>query len=194
MEEPSLATTLGMVKEDRKRVGAMVVGRFENGTPLAVSARSIAGRPTNNFSFEADPEGLKCPLFAHIRKVNPRTEESRSHRIVRRGITYDDIKRQAPPSDETQALKQMPRGGVGLLFMCLQSSIEHQFEHLQIEANRSDHDPLIGRPGDEGVAGQHWPLIWGGQATEQTPFGAFVTLKEGEYFFAPSCSFFGSLG
>src|SRR5262249_12261597 len=107
---------------DRERVAAMVVGRFQNGTPIALAARNSLRSTPNNFTYADDKDGLKCPLFAHIRKVNPRTEASRAHRIVRRGIPYGNgpVGEQAPePEVDT---------GVGLLFMCFQSSIEDQFE------------------------------------------------------------------
>jgi deferrochelatase/peroxidase EfeB len=198
----SVADRLRLVgEESRKRVGAMVIGRFENGTPIALAARSSLRSAPNNFNYSDDPKGLKCPLFAHIRKVNQRTEESRSRRIVRRGITYDDIGRTAPPSDAGQTYEQMPAHGVGLLFMCFQSSIKDQFEYLQIAANDPDWpvpgagiDPLIGQSGEDPGVKHRWPKEWGRVGALKMQFGNFVRLKEGEYFFAPSRSFFRGLG
>jgi deferrochelatase/peroxidase EfeB len=68
--------------------GALVMGRHEDGTPVTVQAADGLNRPiTNNFNYDDDP-GVRCPFHAHIRKANPRTEETREHRIARRGITY----------------------------------------------------------------------------------------------------------
>jgi len=204
VKSPSLADQLGLGGDARKRAGAMALGRFENGTPAALSATdSVEGQwppgsltsAPNNFNYDNDPKGTKCPVFAHIRKVNPRTPESRQHRIVRRGITYDDIGRAAPPSDEAQPYAQMPTGGVGLLFMCFQSSIGDQFEHLQGSANDASAgmDPLVGQAGNGGSLICRWPKKWGAEDFLAEPFGGFVCLKGGEYFFAPSKSFFQGL-
>lgn len=191
----SLADVLGLTTtEDRKRVGAMVIGRFENGTPLALCNHSHLRSAPNNFNYDDDPHGLKCPLFAHIRKVNPRTEESRRRRIVRRGISYEYKSFSAPAAREK--FEQMPIDNVGLHFMCFQSSIEAQFEYLQRLANDPDlptpnagADPLIGQSNES----KHWVTTWGKSTGKKAPFGNFVTLKGGEYFFAPCLSFFEGL-
>lgn len=194
-ERKSLADELG-IKTRRERVGAMVIGRFEDGTPVALSDHSNLRSAPNNFNYNDDPEGLKCPLFAHIRKMNPRTPESRIHRIVRRGMTYEDAPRTSPPTRREQRIADMPRTGVGLLFMCFQSNIEAQFEYLQKLANDVDLptagvglDPLVGQGSQE----MNWPIEWGKDRKLQGRFGNFVTLKGGEYFFAPCRSFFEGL-
>ncbi|MGL5197310.1 MAG: Dyp-type peroxidase, partial [Chroococcales cyanobacterium] len=46
-------------------------------------------------------------------------------------------------------------------------------------------DPLTGQPGGT----QKWPKKWGESETEDYDFQLRVTLKGGEYFFAPSMSF-----
>jgi deferrochelatase/peroxidase EfeB len=53
---------------------AQTVGRFKDGTPLALTAQPQPEfvRPINNFNYQGDSHGLKCPLHAHIRKTNPR--------------------------------------------------------------------------------------------------------------------------
>ena len=96
----------------------------------------------------------------------------------------------------------MPREGVGLLFMCYQRDIKNQFESLQfLQANNTNFfqdntgvDPVIGRMGWEPPP-QKWPPEWDTPRAEQQPFsfGGFVTLKGGEYFFAPSMSFLKNL-
>lgn len=120
--EEDLAEHLGLIGDDRERAGAMLVGRFEDGTPLTV--QPAAGEPvpvTNNFNYDDDTHGLKCPFHGHIRKANPRGSggfeppaQERNHIMARRGQTYgqrsDDPDADVPPTAR-------PTGGVGLLFM-----------------------------------------------------------------------------
>lgn len=181
--------------------GAYVVGRFENGTPTATSSLEVplAGRPiSNNFNFDSDPAGLRCPFAAHIRKTNPRdrTISSNAHLMARRGIPYGT--RDDEPNDGV--IDNKPEGGVGLLFMAYQSSIEDQFEftqqawanspsfHFRSPVQPVGIDPVIGQP-DHGVS-QRYPLAYGvGPLSEPFDFSSFVRMKGGEYFFAPSRSF-----
>lgn len=207
MREQDLATALGLADEDRERAGAMVIGRFEDGTPVALS-QTDGFRPVkdNNFQYDIDPDGLKCPFAAHIRKSNPRGDigrqfgvdpnvAERPRRMTRRGIPYG--KRKFNP-DAQQSIEDLPSGGVGLLFMCFGNSIANQFAFIQKNwVNAPDFvkggvglDPVIG----EGAApDQNWPLAWGGTATKPVGFEGFVTLKGGEYFFAPSLPFLHKL-
>jgi Dyp-type peroxidase family len=184
--------------------GAFVVGRFEDGTPVEISDKEIVKDINddiqNNFNYNNDSEGNRCPVHAHVRKTNPRgsggfepLEEEKSHSIARRGITYGS--RNIPPVDEP-TLKEMPESGVGLLFMCFQASIEHQFEFMQkIWANNPTFpkhpqpvgiDPIIGQNAPNTTASQYqWPTDWDKPSNKVAGFESFVTMKGGEYFFAP---------
>jgi Dyp-type peroxidase family len=193
-----LASKLGT---DPDLAGAMVVGRFKDGTPLTLSGQSGL-KDANNFNYaDHDRGGGKCPFHAHVRKVNPRgttpftsSKSERSRRIVRRGITYGARVENEPA----------PRGGVGLLFMCYQADIHHQFEFIQrtwadnpnfprnLILPDSGDDPLIGQDSDANAA-QKWPTEWNGDDRKRLTFGGYVTLKGGEYFFAPSISFLQNL-
>ena len=191
--EQKLAQALGLTGEEAKQAGALVMGRFEDGTPIALQA--AAGRSTNNFTYDNDPYGQKCPFQAHIRKVNPRTPGI--PRIIRRGITYGE--RQKGPWDNP-SLSELPVGGVGLLFMCYQKNIAQQFEALQYlwasdprlpRGQAPGIDPVIGQPGGNGVGQQKWPAQWDDPREKHKPFDfhGFVTFRGGEYFFAPSIYF-----
>lgn len=155
-----LACELGLARDDWARAGAMIVGRFPDGTPLVLSDRPLkAGDPGNNFRYDGldaacfpDPDaprdrlGLKCPFQSHIRKVNPRqsvlaltddaatiAREERcllSRRIVRRGITYG---LNGHVADDLERLTGRPSHSVGLLFACFQRSIARQFAFIQKE-------------------------------------------------------------
>lgn len=209
MREQDLADKLLFKgREERDRAGAMAVGRFEDGTPLALS-RTDGYIPIkeNNFTYESDPDGLKCPFHAHIRKCNPRGDThndgtERQRRITRRGITYGERNRHP---DAFQALEDLPTEGVGLLFMCFQSNIAEQFAFMQAQwVNNPGFARPILKPGTPSTgldpvigqgpkSAQHWPLDWGGAATKDFDFSGFVTLKGGEFFFAPSITFLRDL-
>jgi Dyp-type peroxidase family len=203
--------------------GAMAVGRFEDGTPIAMSGKSGIG-PVNDFDFAGDANGLKCPFQSHVRKTNPRgeavgpkapldktVEDEKLRRIARRGIPYGGDLTVDKPEGE------LPEGGVGLLFFCYQADILEQFEFIQrVWANnpfflepaksgkKNQHydvtglDPLIGQkhPTSPGAAqpARNWPSAWG-QPTKKCPvdFAGFVSMKGGEYFFSPSLTFLRSL-
>lgn len=92
--ERELARKLGLSGKNAERAGALAVGRFRDGTPVTLSPTEQNPEPvSNNFNYDEDQEGTKCPFHAHIRKTNPRgdkndryqtLEEHRANRIVRR--------------------------------------------------------------------------------------------------------------
>jgi Dyp-type peroxidase family len=175
---------------------AMVVGRFPNGSPLVLSGRD--DHPgTNDFDYRDDRDGSRCPFHSHIRKMTPRggsdrpLEEERSSRIARRGITYG---RRSPRLDDE------PEAGVGTLFLCFQHNISRQFAFLQKRwANRLEFprqgvgiDPFSGRVA--AAASQQWPTAWDQPGRVGFDLSRVVTLKGGEFFFAPSLPFLRNLG
>lgn len=213
MREQELADALGLEDEERERAGAMAVGRFEDGTPLAVSQTDgFIPKKENNFNYGIDPDGLRCPFQAHIRKANPRGDIERTfhipqataerpRRITRRGITYG--KRNMHPQ-ALQGLDDLPTKDVGLLFACFQASIENQFAFIQSTWVNNEGfvkagtglDPVIGQAAAGGAPNpQQWRAEWGVPGSAQKPFSfhGFVTLKGGECFFAPSIPFLESL-
>lgn len=195
-KEEALAKDLVLPKGDEERAGAMVVGRFEDGTPVVVHQAAVAGSSVdNNFDYSGDPQGMKCPFQGHVRKTNPRGERStpESHaarRITRRGIPY---------GEREDMEHDLPGDGVGLLFMCYQASIPNQFGFMQkLWANNDAFvevgtgvDPIVGQGGG---AGNHtWHEDWGGGPTKIFDFRGFVRMRGGEFFFAPSLAFFRAL-
>jgi Dyp-type peroxidase family len=191
--ERQFAQALSLTGGDEKRAGALIMGRFEDGTPIVLTCTpGGSALVPNNFTYETDPDGRKCPLQAHIRKVNPRQDGV--PRIVRRGITYGN--REKEPQDHPR-LEELPVDGVGLLFMCYQRNIAQQFEVLQRlyandpgfpEEQKPGIDPIIGQPGGNGVGQLKWPARWNDprEQHQRFDFHSFVRLKGGEYFFAPS--------
>ncbi|WP_430240751.1 Dyp-type peroxidase [Neorhizobium sp. DAR64861/K0K2] len=198
--ERLLAQSVDPQNPDEDRAGAMVVGRFEDGTP-ALQSGPVAGAPTNDFDYTLDPVGLKCPVRAHVRKTNPRTpgdEFERSHIMARRGITYGD---RAPDfSDE-------PDKGVGLIFMAYMADVNQQFEFTQSAwANNTSFPFQPAVPAKKGVdfiisqvanSGDPSEKEWIDGHSQPQKVGVMdfvqtVTLMGGEYFFAPSISFLQS--
>jgi Dyp-type peroxidase family len=207
--EEETGTAIGL---DEELAGAMAIGRFEDGTPVVDS--SVAGaKYDNDFVFKTqDPKGFRCPAHAHVRKVNPRgttpatsPEDERKRRIVRRGIPYGkpvpDLCGPEVPSDPNLAADR------GLLFMCFQANIEKQFEFIQRTwvdnpnfpdsvllpfEDKTGDDPLIGQARGKK---QRWPKKYGDENAGRTKhnFESAVTLKGGEYFFAPSIPFLKAL-
>ncbi|WP_404787814.1 Dyp-type peroxidase [Altericista sp. CCNU0014] len=207
-EELKLAET----GQDPELAGAMLVGRFEDGTPVVLKNTDGLVNPVkNNFDFSQDTAGGKCPFHGHIRKTNPRgdsvrefgvpLEEERSHIMARRGITYGTRNAELDAEGKIIELKDKPVGGVGLLFMAYQSNFENQFEFTQASwANNPGFvkgdaglDPVIGQ-GAGSSTPQQQPAVWG-DANSKKPidFHGFVTMKGGEYFFSPCISFFKNL-
>jgi deferrochelatase/peroxidase EfeB len=188
------------------------VGRLESGIPYEISNLPPSPLPTfvtNNFVYGADPPG--CPHFAHIRKVNPRTDETRGRLMIRRGITYgtrnDAKQKPGDPSvmilaDEPKDGTVFPSKGVGLLFQSYQANIADQFETTQKSANSGGNgglDPVIGQ---QTSCPLDWPVKYHTSETEKVDFfsrdkakpaGPYVTLLGGGYFFAPSLPFLKSL-
>ncbi|MEM6611216.1 MAG: Dyp-type peroxidase [Cyanobacteria bacterium P01_C01_bin.72] len=190
------------LKIDDELAGAMVMGRFPDGTPLTESDKpNSPTTPPLNFNYDEDVSGSKCPFHAHVRKTNPRGDTGRvesspgfdealevekSHQIVRRAISYG----------ESNTANE-PERGSGLLFLCFQANIENQFNFMQARWANADRfvkvgvgpDPVIGQP--EGV--QRYPKVWGESETEDYGFKLWVFMQGGEYFFAPSISFLSEM-
>jgi Dyp-type peroxidase family len=136
-----------------------------------------------------DPDGRRCPRFAHVRKVNPRDlptdqgdpDRTLAFQMLRRGITWG-----APYSEEEPAVA----GDRGLLFMSWQSSIDEQFELLttrwmnrgQGPEGNSGHDLLVGqaRKREAVLPGP------GGRTARLSTDVRWVVPTGGGYFFGPS--------
>jgi Dyp-type peroxidase family len=191
-QEHALAQRLRLSNVEEKLAEALLVGRFRDGTPLVSSSRENGTpNPQNDFNYDDDRHGNRCPFFSHIRKMNPRGnsaapfERELSHRIARRGITYGD------PTPPGNAEATWPEGGVGLLFQCCQADLANQFEFMQrMWANNPDvprrdagQDALVGRGAD---ARRSVPRGWDDPDRVPFDFRTFVRMRGGEYFFAPS--------
>jgi Dyp-type peroxidase family len=213
----SLEGTTDEQREDL--AGALAVGRFKDGTPVLLAQCPGKVGPLNDFTYESpspDPGGVRCPLHAHIRSANPRRDprsgsasifaSDRAHCIVRRGIPYGKEKRELVNGEPTFDEPNPPDEGVGTLFMCFQRDIKNQFEFIQSQWINLVNpgiglDPIAGQL-SPGKGQQFWPRSWTSADEERRTidkcqivpkvgfsFRDVVTLKGGEYFFAPSLSF-----
>jgi Dyp-type peroxidase family len=211
-QEKKLAAELGLSGGPfEERAGALIVGRFEDGSPVVLDPMPTDMPPINDFNFQHDPAGGRCPFHSHIRKVNPRGEsplhlatdfgfastvrQERAHIMARRGITYGTRIFDKDKNDFTDE----PSEGVGLLFMAYMANIENQFEFSQatwannpafVTANVGI-DPVIGQaPAPVPDPPIKVPVTdgWSGK-TAEFGFEEFVKMKGGEYFFAPSIDF-----
>lgn len=205
---PAVKDNAGVVNTEL--AGAMIVGRFEDGTEVVNHSQekgiTSPSQLFNDFDYRDDAvgsatNGSKCPFHSHIRITNPRADVSQSFaksvRLTRRGIPYNDIGR-----DESNLDGDQPTKGVGLLFQCYQSSIVGQFEFIQQKwSNEGD---IGGRlVGQDAIIGQganntpkFLPTQWGIAPNNQLvppSFKDFVKMKGGEYFFTPSLPFLRSI-
>jgi deferrochelatase/peroxidase EfeB len=146
----------------------------------------------NDFLFGVeDPQALRCPFGAHIRRANPRdslspgsmdqVSISNRHRLLRVGRLY----------------KPEPGRDPGLLFMCLNGDIERQFEFIQ--------QTWLVSPTFHGLAGEQDPLTSNCEGTgfvvpsldgpvRLEPLPQFVTTLGGGYFFMPGRALLAYLG
>lgn len=134
------------LQTDPTLLEARMVGRWKSGAPLETTplqdepelAKDAAAN--NDFVFSSDVFQRACPYSAHIRKVNPRDDETdpadgttaaNAHaavlvrRIMRAGIAFGH---EVSP---TEAVTRTTTEDRGLLFVCYQASIHEQFEFVQ---------------------------------------------------------------
>ncbi|MFF7710792.1 Dyp-type peroxidase [Pseudomonas sp. NPDC007930] len=200
--EEAIQGALTPPPSDDELAGAMVVGRFENGVPVTLQPPPPAAPVDNDFNYNADPDGARCPFQGHIRKTNPRGSSpggevfDKGVQMARRGITYG-LRLQDPATAE---FVDQPNDGVGLLFMSYQASIKDQFHFMQESwANNRKFpkfgpadpfvgiDPIIGQVLLSEEAEAATDHVWPSPAPHaQKNFSGFVHLKGGEYFYTPS--------
>ena len=221
------------VDHARETLMAKMAGRWSDGVPISLAptweewdafnkkypnvhhatdpngwaARNVA---LANFSFGDDPDGIKCPLTAHMRRVNTRdmlgptdgdgTVLTNRRRILRRGLLYGNSPDGAHDTDEQ---------GVLMLIVC--ASLFRQFEFVQqqwinygLDAGAgSDTCPIVGNHSDGAPGGKHGPkakfVIPADPASGKPPFivegiPQFVETRGGEYFFVPSMTALRMIG
>jgi Dyp-type peroxidase family len=189
-----LADQARRLELDEELVAAKLVGRWRDGSPLAL--RPDAPDPrlgndklrANDFRYADDRLGLRCPRGAHVRRTNPRDAlgwEGRltaRHRILRRGMPYGPALPEGAPDDGVAR---------GLLFVCLQASIARQFEIVQSQWCNDGNAFGLGREADPitGPAGsQVRHIIEGDPPRVAAPLRSYVECRGGEYLVVPAIS------
>ncbi len=182
---------------DEQKLAAKVVGRWEDGTPLVTHPDKPdpdfdpAKRGANDFRYNEDLDGRRCPVGAHIRRSNPRdalgfeTALTFRHRMIRRGMPYGDPLPSGVAKDDGTDR--------GLVFVSFQASIARQFEAVQIQWLNDgnifglghDTDFLLGSV--DGVAGRKM-TIQGDPPFFLAPQETFVKTRGGEYLYVPGMS------
>jgi hypothetical protein len=182
--------------------------RVEDGTP-AVTSPIPTRRYRNDFMFDAeDPDGFKCPAHAHIRKVNPRGTTPQTSLAGEKGVglpgeeshtaAHAWHKRRA---EYRRRPARRSRAAVYVLPGRYCPAVRIPPTNLGDNPNFPDNLPNGSDTGDDPVIGQdrresqRWPRKWGdeGQGRQRFNFEAAVTLRGGEYLFAPSKPFFERL-
>ncbi|HKE78605.1 MAG TPA: Dyp-type peroxidase [Solirubrobacteraceae bacterium] len=184
-----LADRAGQLDVDEELVAAKIVGRWRDGSPLALRpeapdrALGYDRRRANDFRYGGDPLGLKCPRGAHIRRTNPRDAlkwESRlssRHRILRRGMPYGPELPHGAQEDGEQR---------GLLFVCMQASIARQFEIVQSQWCNDGNAFRLGREPDAIAGPRESTFLIGGEPPRLvSPLQSCVHCRGGEYLFVP---------
>jgi Dyp-type peroxidase family len=177
-------------RSEEEWLAAKIVGRWPSGAPLALAPDKddpgLGADPKRNnaFMFGDDPRGLKSPLGAHVRRMNPRDSFiiglPRLHRMIRRGTNYGPP---LPPGvQEDDGIDR------GLLFAFVGAHLDRQFEFIQREW--ANDGKFIGAPAEKD------PLVSTSDGREFTipkqpirlhlkGLPAFVVNRGGEYCFMP---------
>jgi Dyp-type peroxidase family len=172
----------------REEVAARIVGRWRDGSPLmdfpdGQPPEFDATAPgANDFRYEADPGGRRCPLGAHIRRSNPRDalgfdgKLTFRHRMIRRGMPYGP-----PLADDAREDDGHERG---LVFVCFVASISRQFESVQRQWLADGNAFHLGGDSDFLLGGTGM-VVQGDPPFFLAPQAPFVTTRGGEYLFVP---------
>jgi len=179
--------------DEQELIAAKMVGRWRSGAPLVLTAErddpslGAAADRNNSFSYKDDPQGLKCPFSAHIRRVNPRDALTNDivavnlHYFLRRGTNYGP-----PLPDGILEDDGAQRGGV---FLLIGAHLQRQFEFVQSQWIASgnfinlgaEQDPIVGNADGERVfTVPNKPIRRRFHGLPQ-----FVVVRGGEYCFMP---------
>ncbi len=156
-----------------------MIGRWPSGWPVSLAPDADPGGepPDEEFSFSSDPNGVRCPFSAHIRRTNPRDVvpnrdvelsrlESARRVIFRRSRVYGsdafDPRILLPPYkiglDSFFGQLSAVQGTRGLRFVALNASIRNQFGFVvsawvnnpSFGGAIESPDPIIGYRSSEG--------------------------------------------
>ncbi len=181
-------------REEAELLGAKMVGRWPSGAPLALApdqdAPDLGADPerNNDFGYQDDLRGFKCPAGAHARRANPRdaldhemSVNVRLHRMIRRGTSYGPILRDGILDDDG--------ADRGIVFVFAGAHLNRQFEFVKTQwlndgifiGAPAEKDPLAGSNDSSGMF-----TIPQRPIRRRLPnLPPFVITRGGEYCFAP---------
>ncbi|QMW21749.1 Dyp-type peroxidase [Sandaracinobacteroides saxicola] len=205
------AWDIASVEDARALLLAKMAGRWTDGVPTTAAPDIPSWHAFNDrfkpgtkereralveFRYQDDPDGIRCPVTSHMRRMNTRdmldprasavpnermgSALNNRRRILRRGLPYGD--------------RGQDDGEHGIIMLCHCASLSRQFEFVQqqwlnygLDFNAgNDTCPIVGNhaPGARFVIAAdpksgHPPFI--AQGLPQ-----FVSTRGGDYFFAPS--------
>jgi len=185
---------------DEHKLSAKAVGRWANGAPLVKYPDKAPGEydpktpGANDFRYDKDLDGMRCPIGAHVRRSNPRDalgfegHLSFRHRMIRRGMPYGEVLPEGVYDDDGTDR--------GLVFVSFQGSISRQFEGVQVQWLNAgnifglghDKDFILGDPNGTGKM-----TIQGKPPFFLTPQEVFVRTRGGEYLFVPGMTALAAL-
>ncbi|MEM8585405.1 MAG: hypothetical protein AAGF87_14095 [Bacteroidota bacterium] len=198
------------LKTTQKHAKALMMGRYQDGQPLVETKDQNTKLPSNDFDFINDPKGNLCPFNAHIRAMNNRDKEGSEVPIIRRSLLYND-----PPGANREA-------DSGMIFISFQRNIEKTWKEISLRMgiapnlfenvdNERSVDHINYRtkinlklpahfdlPADENKSFR-WSNFRhqknGKWSNYYSPIGGtnLTQFRGGEYFFAPSLTFFQNM-
>jgi Dyp-type peroxidase family len=191
------------------------VGRWPSGAPLVLAPQAddpgLGDR--DDFLYGRDPDGLACPVGAHVRRTNPRDHlrpfapvqslsMSGAHRLLRRARVF------GPPlfdpallTDPTnvagrKALLDIADDGHarGIHFFCVNANIGSQFEFVQqtwcnnprFGGLNDNKDPILGDNARADRAASHMTIPQRPFRLRTAALPRFVKVRAGAYLFIPS--------
>lgn len=194
---------------DPELLAAKMCGRWRNGVPLALSPDTdsppggLSPEQLNDFEYvnpdgSGDPRGLRCPVGAHIRRINPRGQpvagqgvpggSNNTHRLIRRGMPY------GPAYDPSKPYDGIERGLLGYF---INSNIENQYEFVvsqwvndsefagAVRLHPKSKDPMIGTQ-DPAESIFVIPQKGGAPPIRITGLASFTKTQAAAYCFLPS--------
>jgi Dyp-type peroxidase family len=194
----------------REKLASKLIGRWRDGTPVERSpdrpayAMTQDPQQSTNFTYADDPVGARCPVGAHVRRVNPRDAfgfESKlidRRRITRRGMPYGPFADEFSDGTDPAEMDTIDRG---VIFMALNASLSRQFEFVQQQWVNYGNDAHLGNERDLLIGNHHdddRAMIQGDSDPANPPIllsglPNFVELRGGDYFFLPSITGLGML-
>jgi Dyp-type peroxidase family len=191
------------------------VGRWPSGAPLVLAKDADDPRAgdRDDFLYGDDPDGLACPLGAHIRRTNPRDvikpyanaqslSMSEAHRLLRRARAFGpalfDPSMLSDPAnmDSRKALLELADDGLarGIHFFCINANIRSQFEFVQqtwcnnprFGGLNDNKDPILGDNARTDQTSSHMIIPRRPVRVRTAALPRFVKVRGGAYLFMPS--------